>query len=68
MTYERTASDGTVRRWQSDHQLRYVYRFELEYLLDAAGLAQVDVYGDYDLGPLTTESERMIVIARRKSG
>ncbi len=39
-----------------------------EYLLDLAGLALVDMYGDYDLGPLTSDSERMIAIARRKNG
>jgi SAM-dependent methyltransferase len=68
VTYERTARDGTVRRQISEHRLRYVQRFEMEYLLALAGLAQVDVYGDYDLGPLTNDSERMIVIARRKEG
>lgn len=68
VTYERTGADGLLRRWQSDHELRYVYRFELEYLLSLAGLVQLDVYGDYDLGPLTNESERMIVIARRIEG
>jgi SAM-dependent methyltransferase len=68
VTYESTGVDGLVRRWQSDHHLRYLYRFELEYLLEMAGLAQVDLYGDYELGPLTNESERMIVIARKQSG
>lgn len=68
ISYERTEADGTVRRWQSEHQLRYVYRFEAEYLLIAAGLQMEGMYGDYDLGPLTSESERMIVIARRQRG
>lgn len=68
VTYERVSSEGLVRRWHSDHSLRYVYRFEIEYLLAMAGLVQVDLYGDYDLGPLTNESERMIVIARRREG
>jgi hypothetical protein len=36
--------------------------------LDRAGLALADVYGDYDLGPLTNDSERMIAIARRRGG
>ena len=40
----------------------------MELLLSIAGLALLDVYGDYDLGPLTNESERMIVIARRQQG
>lgn len=68
VTYETTAADGSVRRRVSEHELRYAYRFELEYLLDAAGLALLDIYGDYDLGPLTNDSERMIAIARRRDG
>lgn len=68
VTYEQVGEDGNVQRWQSEHELRYVYRFELEYLLHIAGLAQLDVYGDYELGPLTNDSERMIVIARRTDG
>lgn len=68
VSYEQCGKDGSLRRWQSEHQLRYVYRFEMEYLLRLGGLAQSDIYGDYDLGPLTNESERMIVIARRVQG
>ena len=68
VTYETTDEDGLVRRRASEHVLRYVHRFELEYLLDRAGLVLSDVYGDYDLGPLTNESERMIAIARRRTG
>ena len=37
-------------------------------MLRFADLALTDVYGDYELGPLTNESERMIVIARRTTG
>lgn len=68
VTYETTGEDGLVRRRTATHELRYVYRYELEYLLDAAGLELADVYGDYDLGPLTNESERMVAIARRRDG
>ncbi|MEO6397263.1 MAG: class I SAM-dependent methyltransferase [Tepidiformaceae bacterium] len=68
VTYEQADETGAVRRWQSEHELRYVYRFEIEYLLRLAGLAQSDIYGDYELGPLTNESDRMIVIARRLQG
>jgi SAM-dependent methyltransferase len=66
--YETVAEDGTVRRRTSEHLLRYVYRYELEYLLERAGLVLDDVYGDYDLGPLTNDSERMIAVARRSDG
>jgi hypothetical protein len=40
----------------------------MEYLLRMAGLVQADLYGDYDLGPLTNESARMVVLARRTQG
>jgi SAM-dependent methyltransferase len=68
VTYETLSEDGAVRRRVSQHRLRYVYRFELEYLLGMAGLALAGMYGDYDLGPLTNDSERMIAIARRDNG
>ncbi len=68
VTYERTGNDGLVRRSQSEHRLRYVYPNECRYLVEQAGLVQVDVYGDYELGPLTNDSERMIVIAGRSEG
>lgn len=68
VTYETVDDDGLVRRRVSEHRLRYLYRFEVEYLLHLAGLVLVDLYGDYDLGPVTNESERMIVVARRKDG
>ncbi len=63
MRYERTRPDGTTWGLISEHQLRYVYRFEMEYLLHLAGLRLLDVFGDYDLGELTHESERMIFVA-----
>ncbi len=68
VTYECGTPDGGFQRWHSQHALRYVGRFEMEYLLRLAGLAPLEVYGDYDLGPLTSESERMIFIARSASG
>lgn len=64
VTYDTIGQDGLLRRSMSEHLLRYLYRFEMEYLLRFAGLALSDVYGDYDLGPLTNDSERMIFIAR----
>ncbi len=68
ITYETTQADGSVRRRVSEHRLRYLYRFEAEYLLHLAGLRLDGVYGDYELGPFTTDSERMILVARRTMG
>lgn len=68
VSYERTGADCIVRRTLSEHRLRYPYRFEVEYLLRGAGFAAPDVYGDYALGALTNDSERMVVVARRVDG
>ena len=68
ITYERTRTDGSVQREISEHRLRYLYRFEVEYLLHIAGLSLLGVYGDYDLGRLTSDSDRMIVFARGMDG
>lgn len=68
MRYERTLADGTVRRRVSEHRLRYVYRFEMEYLVHLAGLNLLDVFGDYELGELTAGSERMIFAIGRDDG
>ncbi len=68
IAYERTSADGSIRRQIAQHRLRYVHRFELEYLLRLAGFRVADVYGDYDLGPLTNDSARMIVIAKPAKG
>jgi SAM-dependent methyltransferase len=68
VAYERVDDDGLVRRRVSVHRLRYVGRWEMEYLLAESGLDLVDLYGDYDLAPLDGGSERMIVIARREPG
>jgi hypothetical protein len=68
MRYERTLPDGSVRRVISEHRLRYVFRFEMEYLAHKAGLQLLDVAGDYDLGPLTHDSHRMIFVFGRSEG
>lgn len=68
VTYEVTATGGSVRRWFSEHRLRYVYPAEVEHLLARAGLVLDDRYGGYDLEPFSTGSERMIVVARRAGG
>lgn len=67
VTYETTAEDGSVRRLKSEHLLRYVYPAEVEHLLARAGFELAALYGDYDAGMLTTESERMIAVATRSS-
>ena len=61
--YDRTATDGTVRRTTSSYPMRYVHRAELELMLELAGFAEWQIYGGYDLDPFDDASERLIVTA-----
>jgi SAM-dependent methyltransferase len=61
--FEELQPDGTMQRWVTDYDLRFIGRYEIELLLAQAGFRLLSLHGDYDLGPLTAESERMIVLA-----
>ncbi|MFH1141018.1 MAG: class I SAM-dependent methyltransferase [Chloroflexota bacterium] len=57
---ERGAVVGETHR---DHQLRYLYRFEVQHLLAACGYEVVEVYGSFDREPLSESSTEMIWVA-----
>ena len=59
--------DGLVRRVQIPFSLRFIYRFEIELLLRAAGFSLKTLYGDYDLTPFDSHSPRIIVVADKVS-
>ena len=63
--YDAVAGDGTVRRLTSGLELRYFGRFELELLLERAGLVVEGLYGGYDLAPYGCDSERIVAVAAR---
>jgi len=63
--YELMQLDGSVRRWFADYELRFVFPFEVELLLERSGLELVARYGDYDLGPFEAASPRQICVAGR---
>jgi hypothetical protein len=54
-----------VHRTVVPFDLRYLWRFEAELLLAQAGFSIEGVYGDWDLNPLDSGSDRMILAARR---
>jgi len=62
--YEVIAADGTVRRTVGSFNLRYIWRFEAELLLDKAGFGVESVFGDWDMSPYSSDSERMIIVAQ----
>jgi SAM-dependent methyltransferase len=60
--------EGNVRRMSFPFTLRYLYRVELELLLHHAGLELEAIYGSYDLDEFSSESDKMIVVARQPAG
>jgi SAM-dependent methyltransferase len=66
--YDEVAEDGTLQRTTSGLELRYFGRFELELLLERAGLVVEAIYGGYDLAPFRGDSDRLIVVAARPRG
>lgn len=65
----RSAMPGgaNVRRTTVGLRLRYFYRFEVEWLLLAAGYEVEAVFGSYDLNPYSGESPRLIWLARNNA-
>lgn len=55
-----------ISRHVFEFDLRYVYRFELELLLDKAGFQVEAMYGSYQLEPFCGESEHLLAVARRE--
>lgn len=65
MIYDESASDGNLQRTVVAFDLRYLWRFEAELLLEKAGFTIEAVYGGWDLEPYDSGSERLILIARK---
>lgn len=65
--YDEIGPDRLVRRTVLPFTMRWLYRFELEYLLGHAGFALETIYGSYELDEYSSDSERMIAVARRMS-
>ncbi|OJV92668.1 MAG: hypothetical protein BGO39_31540 [Chloroflexi bacterium 54-19] len=63
--YDETFEDGTVKRTVSLFHLRYLYRFELQLLLEKAGFSIEDLYGDYDFEEYGEGSPKLLYVCRR---
>jgi len=73
LIYDRALSPaGTqvaqIERLLVQMQVRFVYRFEMENLLTAAGFVVDAVYGSYDLDPYETDSHQMFFVAYKPMG
>ncbi len=61
--YDLVKSGGELIRHRSQFDLRYLHPNELLLMLDAAGFADVRMYGSYELDPLDDSSDRILVTA-----
>jgi hypothetical protein len=66
LIYDETGEDGCVRRTLLEIPLRYVFRFEMELLLERAGFCVDAVYGSTDMDPYEDECEKMIFLAGKR--
>ena len=57
-------AQGTVRRTLFPFTIRYLFRGELEHLLQRAGFAVEAIYGSYDMDDFDADSDKMIAVAR----
>lgn len=63
--YDELDAENRVRRATMPFTMRWVYRYELEHLLARTGFALETVYGSYDLDDYASDSELMLVVARK---
>jgi SAM-dependent methyltransferase len=66
LIYDEIFPDGQLKRTLAAFDLRYLWRYEAELLLEKAGFTLEAVYGDWGLGPFESASERMILLARAR--
>jgi SAM-dependent methyltransferase len=62
--YDEQDERGYLRRTMVELKLRWFTRFELELLLQSAGWQVDEVFGNYDLEPFGSSSDRLLVVAR----
>ena len=64
--YEYDSEHGHVVREYS-FRLRYFFRFEMEWMLEACGFEVEALYGDFERNEFTADSPEMVFVARRKT-
>ncbi len=62
--YDEIGPDRIVRRDVLPFTMRWLYRFELEYLLKSAGYVVEAWFGSYELDDYSSDSDRLIAVAR----
>lgn len=61
--FDITSSNGTLTRHIDHYNTRYIHLYELEHLLARAGWDLVSLFGNYELEPFNSDSERIVALA-----
>jgi len=64
--FDALGGDHLVRRYERVVTLHFLYRRELELMLEAAGFRVDELHGDYDGSPADERSPRLLAVARRR--
>ncbi len=64
---EYDAEGRLLETWLEPMQLRWLYRWEAEYLLRLSGFEIVAAYGDYQKSPLDSAAKELIYVCKRAS-
>ena len=65
ITYQVTSKAGETRSHDHVLKLRYFFRFEMEWMLEACGFEVEALYGDFERSAFSVESPEMVIVARR---
>jgi len=65
ITYQITSTAGETRSHEHVLRLRYFFRFEMEWMLEACSFEVEALYGNFDRTPFTADSPEMIFVARK---
>jgi SAM-dependent methyltransferase len=63
--YDELQDDGSLKRTVAAISQRYLYRYEMQLLLEKNGFVVENVFGNYELEDYGPESIKMIFVARR---
>ena len=67
MIYYVTHPDGRTERLVQSFPMRYLYRYEMEHLLNLCGYKIIELFGDFEKSAFSEDSPEMIFVAGKAS-
>ena len=64
--YYVTYPDGKQERLVQEFPMRFIFRFEMEHLLELCGFKLIDLFGNFDRSPYSDNSPEIITVAEKR--